>query len=107
MSKVVRKQAHFLQLLKDTASAAQRKALLDTITKEQLLALTEVTYNLLHGPVSIKESHKKQLQRNQKFIRLLGDPKTGTKQKRRALCHRGKIVATVLKAVEPLMNTIL
>lgn len=107
MSKLVKKQAAFLRLVKDTSSKTQRKALLDTATKEQLLALTEVTYNLLHGSLTLKGIHKKQLQRHKKFVRLLGNPRVGVRLKQKALCRQGGVVATILKVVEPFLKEVL
>ena len=97
----MRKQIWYLHLLMMTASSAQRKALLDTITNEQLKALTEVTHNLLQGHIPITEGHKRNLRKHKTFLRILGNIKVPYSQKREALCRKGSVVSLLLKAAAP------
>ena len=107
MSKVVRRNAPFLRLLVATASKSQRKGLLDTITNDQLKALTEVIFNLLRGVIAITPSYRNQLRKQKKLIRLLGDKSVSPKRKRVALCRKGSVIAVLLKSVEPALNSLL
>ena len=98
MSQLMRKQVWYLQLLMMTPSAAQRKAMLDTITNDQLRALTEVAHNLLQGRIPISESHKRKLRTHKTFLQVLGDIKVPLAKKREALCRKGAVVILLLRA---------
>lgn len=101
MTSLMKKQIWYLHLLMTTASSVQRKALLDTITNEQLKALTEVTHNLLQGNIPITEAQKRNLRKHKTFLRILGNIKVSHTEKRQALCRKGAVVASVLKAAAP------
>jgi hypothetical protein len=107
MSALVKRQSSYLQLFRDTKSKTQRKALLDSVTKEQLQALIEITHNLLKGVLPLTLNHKKKLTPHRKFLRMLGDPKVNLKTKKVALCHRGNVIALLLSAVWPTLKTVL
>lgn len=102
----MQRQIWYLQLLMKT-SAVQRKALLDTITNEQLKALTEVTHNMLQGNIPLSEFHKRRLRQHKAFLRILGDIKVPLTTKREALCRKGNVVALILKAAEPRLKLFL
>ena len=91
----------------NTSSTEQRTALLDTITNEQLKALTEVVHNILQGNVPLSEAHKRTLRQHKPFLRVMGDLKTSAKKKREALCRKGAIVNLLLKAAEPRLKLFL
>lgn len=84
----------------NTTSSSQRKSLLDTITNEQLKALTEVTHNLLQGNIPLSQTLKRKLKQHKPFLRILGDVKTPLAKKREALCRKGAVVILILKAAE-------
>jgi len=97
----MKRQIWYLHLLMTTSSSTQRKALLDTITNEQLKALTEVTHNLLQGNITITEAQKRSLRRHKTFLRTLGNIKVPFSEKREALCRKGAAVKLLLKAAAP------
>jgi hypothetical protein len=107
MSGLVKRQSFYFHLLKDTKSKIQRKVLLDSITKEQLQALIEITHNLLQGVIPMTSSHKKKLSPHRKFLRMLGDPKGSLQNKRVKLCHRSSVIVLLLNAVWPTLKTVL
>lgn len=90
-----------------TPSQAQRKALLDTITNEQLKALVEVTHNLLQGNIPLTEAQKRKLRKHKTFLKILGDPKVSNSIKRDALCRKGAVVTAVLRAAAPQLKQFL
>lgn len=98
---LMKKQVWYLHLLMTTASAPQRKALLDTVTQDQLRALTETTHNVLQGNIPLTEGQKRQLRKHKKFLRILGDPKVPNSTKREALCRKGAVVVALLRAAAP------
>jgi hypothetical protein len=107
MSKLVKKHVSYLHLVHLTTSRLQRKALLDTITNDQLKVLIEVTVNLLRGVLPITTAQKSKLKKYRKLIRLIGDQTVSLKTKKDALCRQGQAIAVLLKAVEPALKTFL
>lgn len=96
----MKRQIWYLHLLM-TSTSSQKKALLDTITNEQLKALTEVTHNLLQGRIPITESQKRNLRKHKTFLRILGNSKIPYSKKREALCQKGAVITSVLKVAAP------
>lgn len=81
-----------------TASSAQRKALIDSVTNDQLRALTELTHNLLQGNIPLTESYKRKLRKHKAFLAILGNIQVPLQKKRDALCRKGAIIVLLLKA---------
>lgn len=101
MSKLVKKQAPFFRLLVSTSSKLQRKALIDTITKEQLRALTEITINVLQGVISLTSVYKDKLKKYKTLVTLIGDTSVSAKRKKTALRKNAHAVILLLKSAEP------
>ena len=106
MSQLLKRQIWYLYLL-STAPPAQWKALLDTITNDQLRALTEVTYNVLQGNIILTEAHKKRLRQHKLFLRVLADQKESLIKKREALCRKETVVTLLIKAAAPQLKKLL
>jgi hypothetical protein len=90
-----------------TPSTLQRKALLDTITQDQLKALTEIAVNILRGVLTITPFYYTKLKKDRKLIRIIGDTSVSLKRKRELLCRRGRVIVLLLKAVEQTLKTFL
>jgi len=103
----MKRQIWYLHLLMTTASSPQRKALLDTITNDQLKALTELTHNLLQGKIPITEAQKRTLRKHKSFLRILGNIKVSFPAKREALCRKGAVVRVLLKTAAPQLKLFL
>lgn len=103
MSQRIKKNKTYLQLLIGTHKA-QQKALLSTISLEQLKAISEIALNILHGTLPLTASLKKVLTRHRNIIRLLGGKKTSQKKKKNCLLKNIKALGVLLKSVEPLLK---
>lgn len=103
----MKRQIWYLHLVMTTASSAQRTALLNTITNDQLKALTEVTFNVVQGIIPLTEVQKRHLRKHKAFLKILSDPKAPFSQKREALCRKGAVVTSVLKAAAPKLKLFL
>ena len=107
MSDLIRQQRHFLHLFVQTSST-QRKALLTTATPSQLRVLCEIAHNVARGKVSIPSVDQKKLQRDRRFIHLLGDKHLGYKHKQTLV--RGKqrtlylLINIAVTYLEPLLQ---
>ena len=49
MNRLIQKEGYFLCFILNARNKKQIKCLLETITKQQLRALVEIIYNVLHG----------------------------------------------------------
>jgi hypothetical protein len=96
MVELIQQHRHFLHLIKSTTTA-QRKALLSTITKQQLKALSQIAYNILRFKIRLTPSEKAQLKRQRRIIHLLGNRSIGFKQKREAIQHKPRVIYTLVK----------
>ena len=57
-------------------TANQRKALLKTITSQQLRALSQIAYNIIRFKGKLTPTEKATLRRQRRFLYLLGDCNT-------------------------------
>ena len=92
----IKQQRHFLQLLLQT-TPAQRKALLRTITKQQLRVLSEITFNILKFKIKLTPARKSYLKWHKRVLYILGDRKAGYKQKQQAIQNKQRLVYTLVK----------
>ena len=103
---LMKQQRYYLTLFVRT-SPAQRKALLRTITRPQLRALSQIAHNVIKSTVRLKPDEKKTLRRYRRIVHLLGDRKTGFETKRRAISNRTRLVYTLtsvaLAYLEPVL----
>lgn len=98
MSRSVRMQMPFLELLQAT-SVKQRKALLQTLTKDQFHALCEVIINVYKGSVPVSNYYVKKLFPFKRSIQMLADNHVSPKRKKRILAVKHIIIPWVLKPV--------
>ena len=103
MSELVKKHKHYIYLLSETSSSHQRKALVDTITKEQFRALSQVIVNALHLNIPLEKSVVSKLKSHRKTFALLSDRKVGV---RKRLKSHYNIVIYMLKAAVPTLRSI-
>ncbi len=97
--KNVIEQRHFLNLFIST-SRDQRTQLLNTISRKQLKALTEIAHNVLRSVITLTHAQRTKLKRRQGTIRVLGDPSIGYKSKKNALKGKSSDILTLLKIVQ-------
>ena len=84
----LQKHTAFLRLLCETPSTEQRQALLDTATPGQIRAISKLSLNLLHeGAGRIEEPVRKQLVKNQEFVRKLATEERPFARKRNLLAN--------------------
>ena len=86
-SSLIESNIHFLILMSDRgkSSQLQRRALLATANKQQIIALVEVAYNILYGNTELTDSDKQSLKRYRRHIRLLVSRGTKLTEKRELL----------------------
>lgn len=99
MSASLKKHWIYLQLLLESNSPKQRKALLNTITLDQVKALSEIAHNLIRGIIPISTQALNQLRKHRTLIRLLGDRKKSYINKKQAIKKRPSGILSLLKVV--------
>ena len=93
MVELIKQQAHFLKLVVHT-TPTQRKALLQTITRQQLRVVCQFAYNILRFTIKLTSSEKARLKRYKRFVYLLGNKKIGFFQKKEAIGQNPRTVYT-------------
>ena len=91
----------YIYLLGETKSAAQRKALLSTITKEQFKVLTLILYNIVHLKIPIELIDQKKLKRYRRPLSVITDKKIGARQRLSTLKENSVAVALLVRAALP------
>ena len=88
----------FLQFLAVAVTHRQRKALLQTANRGQILALAELVLNLLQGNHSISEQNVKILSRYKSSLRTLGTrSRIGWEKRKAAALKCVRVLGTVVK----------
>ena len=97
MSARMRKNAALLHLLSD-CHPKQRKALLQTLSEEQLRTLCEVILNILKGTVELTPSQKKSLGKRKRVLYQLASKSVPSKTKKAILVQQGgSLLPAILK----------
>lgn len=100
MSRLLKSQWAYIDLLKSETSHKQRQALLDTITKDQLKSLVQIVVNFLRV-LTVPPTVITQLKRHKRLLRSLADTDLALKAKQNLLRRRAKAIYEFLRAVEP------
>ena len=98
MSTLVKNQRHFLRLLV-SIKPLQRKAILQTLSDQQVQAVIQIIYNILEGNCSLPEKDKKKLKRYKAIIRQLVFKGMRMKQRKRLLVKYHFVIAALLKPI--------
>jgi hypothetical protein len=92
----IRKVKTFLQfLLSNQIHDIQAKAILDTVDKSQLLALSEIAYNLLHANLQLSEKELKEINKKKWLLKIVADKKN-TQQKKDTIYKYSKSLLKLL-----------
>ena len=98
MSLLLEQQDHFLELLRTTRKL-QRQALLRTIDKSQLKALSEIAHNVIKGSVILSPSDKNRLKKYKRVLSVLGRKSTKVRDKLKALQSKTTAIVHLLNVV--------
>ena len=99
MSELIQAEIYYLLTLwSPHNSRSQKQALIDTIDKQQLHALSEIALNILQGNVDLHIQYKARLKRHVNTIRILASKTACIKDKKDVLSV--PMVTVLLKSVE-------
>ena len=99
------KHLDYIYLLGETTSAAQQKALLNTITKEQFKVLTLVLYNIVHLKILTESIDQKRLKRYRRSLSVITDKKVRTSKRLSTLKKNPAGAVLLLRAALPGLRT--
>ena len=103
MSQLLVEQRHFLMMMASTSvSREQKQVILDTISKPQLRAVTEISHNLLIGHITMTSGEKAVLKRYATKLREVADSRNSAAKRRSALTvtlieHLMRLVLDIIK----------
>lgn len=78
---------------------AKKAKFLALFEKCLLNASREMSYNTLHGPVSIPSRKMPALKRYKKVLRALASPRTSTKERKKILIQKGEGILPLLASL--------
>ena len=107
MSRVVKNNLPFLHLL-TCCPEHQRQFLLETATPEQMHALVQIVFNILHGNIPISKGVKRNLKKHGDALVSLVESSVPYKKKKQTLAQEGggfiqDLLIPVLTSIGPLM----
>ena len=107
MSRVVKNNLPFLHLL-TCCPEHQRQFLLETATPEQIHALVQILFNLLHGNIPVSKEVKRNLKKHADALVSLVESSVPYKKKKYILAQEGggfiqDLLIPVLTSIGPLM----
>lgn len=89
---------HYLAAVR-TASPADRKTLLQNITRDQLLAIGEVAKRLINGYINPLRRDAQLFERRRLMLRTLASPRVSVERKKRLVNRHHSMVPSILKVV--------
>ena len=108
MSQTLKKVSHFLLLLtSDSTSRNQAIALLETASPPQVLALSEIVYNIICGELPLDAKTKSFVKRHKKVLERLAKKLLSEKTKYRLVRQHPKIVLETLHLIKPILLKLL
>ena len=106
MSALVKRNLNYIRLLSECKSKPQQKALVETITRDQLKAVIEITYNILQLNVPVSKSDKRKLARKVSVLKQISNRKNSLKQTRILLTKNISTTLLIVKAALPVLLTL-
>ena len=88
-------------------TSAQRKALLRTITRHQLRALSQIAHNVIKFRIELTTAEKATLKRERRLLHILGDRCLDYQRKREIINDKQRFIYVLLKTVLPYLEVIL
>lgn len=94
MSKAIQRR-DFLDLL-NKSNNKRRRLLIDDATADEIKALIEGLYNIIHGKVQISRSDFRKLKRYKRSIRRIVDKRRSIKYKKKLFKQEGGMLSVAL-----------
>lgn len=89
MSNCLKRNANFLNFLNNSKDKKQINALLNTISRDQVKALSEICNHLLCGHCKMDKNDRVTLRNNVKSLKKIASPKASFKAKKKIINQNG------------------
>lgn len=89
------------------ASPVQRRLILQTASKELILSVCEVAFNILRGVIPLSTPQYKRLARQKTAIKLVADKKIGVLRKKQVINQKGGFLGPLLSIAVPFLTELL
>ena len=106
MSSLIKNNIIYIHLLGLTSSKTQRKALLQTATKDQLKSLIELVYNVLYMRIPIAPHYQRNLKKKQSLLESLINRQKSQRYKFNTLRKNPAVIVLIIKAALPTLSTL-
>ena len=106
MVQLIIQERHFLLLFAET-TPSQRKVLLQTITRKQLRALSQIAHNIVKFKIQLTTAEKRTLKRERRLLHIFGDRTLGHWYKAEAIGGKQRFVYSLLKIALPHLKPLL
>lgn len=88
-------------------SPVQRQKLLQTASKELILSVCEVAFNILRGVIPLSTLQYKRLARQKSAIKLVADKRIGLLKKKQVINQKGGFLGPLLSIAVPFLTELL
>ena len=104
MSKIIKDNFSYLKLLVETKSRIQKEALINTITRDQIKCVIEITYNIVHLNIPLTVSDRRKLVRHVSVLKDIINRKKSFKKVGEIIRRHQSVVLLVTKTALPTLN---
>ena len=104
MSKIIKDNFSYLKLLVETKSRIQKEALINTITRDQIKCVIEITYNIVHLNIPLTASDRRKLVRHVSVLKDIINRKKSFKKVGEIIRRHQSVVLLVTKTALPTLS---
>ena len=105
MSSLLQKHIPFI-ILVTSGDKKQTRAILNTVTDNQVRVLSEVAANTLFGNIPLTARSRDTLKKHKKLIKGLASRTLSSKTKKKAILKHQKGLVVLLETVRPFLETL-
>ncbi len=107
MTECIDRSLPYLELLHDTKSDKQRRALLKTATPSQVRALGEICHNIVYGDLDIDDECREELRLHIEKLKSIASPDCSYGQKKKKINKHSQQGGGFFGLLAPLLGSIL
>jgi hypothetical protein len=95
-SHAIRKREYLTLLGQSQRKQKRRKTLIQTVDKEEILAISEIIDNLLRGNIPLSVDQRRKLKRHKTKLRTIAGRRVSIKRKRHLLQQSGGFLSAII-----------
>ena len=106
MSNLLKTNLSYIQLLAYTKSKPQREALIQTVTRDQVKTVIEITYNIINLNVPLGKKESRKLVKHITILKEIANRKNTLKKITKLIKSNHLIILLIVKAALPALQSI-